>query len=291
MSEIDSLAAVRRARTWLFVPGDRPERFTKARSSGADAVIIDLEDAVAASEKERARRETAAALAADGGFAVRIGAPSTVEGASDIEALAASGVAPWAVVVAKAEDASELEEVARILRAPVIALVESAKGLEAAAALAASPAVMRLAFGAVDLSLDIEAAADDDVLAPVRSRLVMVSRAAGIAAPIDTPSLDIEDNDRTRAAATVSRRFGMGGKLCIHPRQVSVVASAFLPTLEEVARARRILDASDHDGAARLDGQMIDLPVLERARRVIAEADAGDGTATAFGHDNVGAVR
>lgn len=283
--------AVLRARTWLFVPGDRPERFAKARSSGADAVIIDLEDAVAASEKERARRETSAALAADSGFAVRIGAPSTVDGARDIETLAASETAPWAVVVAKAEDPDELEEVGRILRAPVIALVESAKGLEAAARLAASSAVMRLAFGAVDLSLDIDAAADDDVLAPVRSRLVMVSRAAGIAAPIDTPSLDIEDSDRTRAAATVARRFGMGGKLCIHPRQVPVVASAFLPTLEEVARARRILDAADHDGAARLDGQMIDLPVLERARRVLAAADARDGAAPAVAHDTARAGR
>lgn len=290
MSEIASLAAVRRARTWLFVPGDRPERFAKARSSGADAVIIDLEDAVAASEKERARRETSAALAADSGFAVRIGAPSTVAGARDIETLAASGTAPWAVVVAKAEDPDELEEVARVLRAPVIALVESARGLEAAAALAASASVVRLAFGAVDLSLDIGAVAEDDVLAPVRSRLVMTSRAAGIAAPIDTPSLDIENSERTRAAAVVARRFGMGGKLCIHPRQVPVVASAFLPTLDEVERARKILDAADHDGAARVDGQMIDFPVLERARRVVAEAEASrDGAA--FVRDDAGALR
>lgn len=266
---IDDLAA---ARTWLFVPGDRPDRFAKARSGGADVVIIDLEDAVAVAHKERARRAVAAAIAEDGSFAVRVSAPGSSAGEHDLLALASAGVRPRAVVIAKSEDPAEADEVGRLIGAPVIALIESARGLEAAAAIAAAESVVRLALGAVDLSLDLGSEPDDDVLAPVRSRLVVASRLAVIARPIDSPSLHIGASEQVRDAAITARRFGMGGKLCIHPAQVPVVAAAFLPSAEEIEAARAVLDAAAHDGAAQAGGQMIDLPVIARARSVLAAA-------------------
>ncbi|GAA3007791.1 HpcH/HpaI aldolase/citrate lyase family protein [Microbacterium aurantiacum] len=267
------------ARTWLFVPGDRPERYAKALASGADMVIIDLEDAVAPSEKDRARYEASTAISRGGSFAVRVGATPGEDGERDVEALRAAGARPRAIVVAKAEDPAALDHVGRTLGAPVIALIESARGLEAASEIAAASSVARLALGAVDLSLDLDSVPDEDVLAPVRSRLVVASRAARLAGPLDSPSLDIAALERVGAAASTARRVGMGGMLCIHPAQVPVVATAFLPSEAEVSRARAILDAAAHDGAAQIDGQMIDLPVLERARRVLA--DAGRSSASA----------
>lgn len=283
MPEVPPIVANDAARTWLFVPGDRPERFAKARSSGADAVIIDLEDAVAAPSKELARRAAAATVAADDAFAVRVSSPGSADGARDIEDLASAGARPRAVVVAKAEDPTALAEVGRILGAPVIALIESARGLEAAADIAKTAAVVRLALGAVDLSLDLGSEPDDDVLAPVRSRLVVASRVASIAPPIDSPSLSIADSEGVRAAAATARRFGMGGKLCIHPAQVPHVAAAFLPTASEIERARSILTAAAHHGAAQVDGQMIDLPVIARAQRVLADAESAGALAAHAG--------
>lgn len=272
MSELGTIEVIETARTLLFVPGDRPDRFEKARSSGADAIIIDLEDAVATADKEDARHEAIAAVAADGSFFVRVSSPDTRDGARDLEAFVSAGARPRALVVAKAEDPSTLEQTGRILGVPVIALIESARGLESVVEIAAAASVVRLAFGAVDLSLDLGSEPDDDVLAPVRSRLVVVSRVAGIAPPIDSPSLHIADAERVRAAGVTARRFGMGGKLCIHPAQVPIIDAAFLPTAAEIQRARAILDAAAHDGAAQVDGQMIDLPVIARAHRVLAEA-------------------
>jgi len=262
------------ARTWLFVPGDRPDRFDKAVASGADAVIIDLEDAVDAARKPAARAAAAAAVAR-GDFSVRVSSVGDDAGLRDLDALSSADARPAAVILAKAEDPDAVSKVVSALGCPVVPLVESAAGLEAAAELAAAEGVARLAFGAVDFSLDIDASPDPDVLAYARSRLVTVSRAHGIAAPLDTPSLAIADAAAVAAEAGLARRFGMGGKLCIHPAQVPVVAAAFRPTEREASEARRVLAAAEGDGAAALDGRMIDLPVLERARRVLARAEEG----------------
>ncbi|CAN5276272.1 CoA ester lyase [soil metagenome] len=259
------------ARTWLFVPGDRPERFGKAVDSGADVVIADFEDAVAPAAKPAARRAVMAALNNGVDLAVRLNAPGTADFDLDLGALDSAHRPPRAVVVAKSEDVPSLAAVADRLRVPIVALIESARGLMACAELAAVPRVVRFAFGAVDYSLDISATADDDVVAYARSRLVAVSRAAALAAPLDTPSLAIGDSEAVAEAARLARRFGMGGKLCIHPAQVPVVAQAFRPTEAEVARARALLAAASDDGAASFDGQMIDRPVLERARQIVAE--------------------
>lgn len=259
------------ARSWLFVPGNRPDRFEKAVASGAAAVIIDLEDAVDATDKAGARHAAVSAIA-KGGFCVRINPLDGAEGARDLEALRSASARPAAVIVAKAEDPEAVSRVAATAGCPIIPLVESARGLEMAADLAAASGVVRLAFGAVDFSLDVDARPDADVLGYARSRLVTVSRARGIAAPLDTPSLAIADLAAVADEAALARRFGMGGKLCIHPAQVPVVEAAFRPSDREVNEARRVLAAAGDDGAAAFDGRMIDLPVLERARRVLASA-------------------
>lgn len=259
------------ARVWLFVPGDRPERFDRALASGADVVIVDLEDAVAPERRELARVAVVAALAGGAQFAVRISSPATHDGAADLEALATAPNLPLAVVVAKAERVADLERVGE-LGIPVVPLVESAAGLLAASVLAGYAATVRLAFGAVDFSLDAGCSTDPDVLGPVRLHLAVASAAAGIAPPLDSPELDFTDLEPVTAAALEARRRGMGGKLCIHPAQVPVVRATFMPTAKDVAWAERVLSVALDDGAAAVDGKLIDRPVLERARRIVHEA-------------------
>lgn len=259
------------ARTWLFVPGDRPERYEKAQASGADAVIIDLEDAVDDTRKEFAR-ESVRTAAADGfAVALRINAADTEHFEADLDLLRAMHV-PKAVVVAKAESAHVLHQVAAATAAPLIALIETACGVAALDEIAGHSAVCRLAFGAVDFSLDIDADADAEVLAPVRMQLVLASRIAGLAAPIDTPSVSLRDEGVIADDARRARAFGFGGKLCIHPAQVALVNEAFQPSPAQIERARALLAAAEGDGAAAFEGAMIDRPVLERARRVLHTA-------------------
>jgi citrate lyase subunit beta/citryl-CoA lyase len=271
------LDRVRTARTLLFVPGHQPDRFARAKRALPDLVIIDLEDGVPSHAKDRARDEAAAAIRRDPSFAVRVSAYGSAHGIRDLDVLMEQGARPSAVIVSRSEDPLALAAIGSALAAPLIPLVETARGLEQVGSLAAEAGVVRIALGAVDLMLDVSASADEDVLAPVRSRLVMASRAAGIGAPIDTPCLDIEDLDSVRASALAARRFGMGGKLCIHPAQIPVIAQAFLPSRREVEGARALLRAAPHDGAARVNGSMVDRPVLEQARRVLEQAGMTEG--------------
>jgi citrate lyase subunit beta/citryl-CoA lyase len=250
----------------LFVPADRPERFAKAAASGADAVILDLEDAVAAEAKHRAR----AALRRD--FTdlpvlLRINAVGTAEHAADLAA--ACGLAPAAVIVPKAELVSDLAATARALGGlPLVALIETARGLAGARAIAALPDVARLAFGSVDFCADLGCAHLPEVLLPARSELVLAARLAGQPAPIDGVTTQIDDPDAAAQDAARARDLGMGGKLCIHPRQIVPVLAAFAPSADEIDWARRIL--ASRDGAVRIDGEMIDEPVRQRARAILA---------------------
>ncbi|NMR31617.1 HpcH/HpaI aldolase/citrate lyase family protein [Crystallibacter degradans] len=275
---VTAAATVRGAVTALFVPGDRPERFAKAAASGADVVIIDLEDAVAAADKACARQEAVAALTAFGAKGsqgvralVRVNAQDTAEYDDDIQALLALASQPGhgllGVMLPKAEDPEQVAELAAKLPVPLVALVESALGLVNAVELARVPGVERLAFGAIDFALDIDADGSDRVLDHARAQLVVASRAAGIAPPLDSPSTDIRDTAAVAASAKLGRGFGFGGKLCIHPAQLTAVSAAFTPSPEEIAWARKIL-ATD-GGAVQMDGQMVDRPVIDRARRII----------------------
>lgn len=266
--------------TVLFVPGDRPERFAKAAASGADVVIIDLEDAVAAAEKPLALASTVDALARGGIRAlVRVNPVDSATHSAEVAALLVLTEVQHhgllGLVVPKAEQPAALAGLRASLPADLalVPLVESALGLINALALAQVAGVTRLAFGAIDFSLDVNAASGDRFLDHARSGLVVASRAAGIAAPLDTPSTEIRNEDAVAASARLARDFGFGGKLCIHPAQLAAVTTAFLPTEAEVEWARTVIGAEG--GAAQVDGQMIDRPVTERSKKILQQAGKG----------------
>jgi citrate lyase subunit beta/citryl-CoA lyase len=259
-------------RAWLFVPGDRPDRFAKAAASGADHVILDLEDAVNVRKKLDARAAVVEHLKSGASCWVRINAVGTPWHEEDLAAL--QQLAPVGVVVPKSENPAALGRIAQGLRPDVelVALVESAHGLEAAEALAAHPGIDRLAFGSIDFAMDIGADHVPDALLHARSRLVVSSRAAGIAPPLDGVTTNL-DPEVAEADARYGRSLGMGGKLCIHPAQVEPVLTAFLPSAAELDEVRRVVEAADATtyGAVAVDGQLVDQPVLERARRLLAD--------------------
>lgn len=264
---------VREARSWLFVPGDRSDRFPKAVASAADIVVYDLEDAVAGDAKDRARVEVARWLNSGGVGCVRINPPGSRWHSADLAAVAGlPGLR--AVMVPKAEDPQVLSHLAAVLGSgtAVVALVESALGIHRVHALAGASGVARLALGTIDLALDIGA---EDAWLPLltaRASLVLASRVAGLPAPVDGVTQVLSDvsavEEETRAAASL----GYGGKLCVHPLQVPAVHAGFQPSDEELQRARQVVASSAEDGAGRVDGQMVDRPVAERARQVLRRA-------------------
>lgn len=259
------------ARSWLFVPGDRADRFDKAVASGADVAICDLEDAVAPDAKESARADVASWLGEGRSVCVRVNAPGTAWSEDDVAALRGRpGL--LAVVVPKAEDPAALTSIADALGVPVVALVESALGVHRAHDVAAARGVSRLAFGSIDYALDIGCSEDDRALLHARSVLVLASRVAGLPAPVDGVTTDLDDEAAAGSDALAALRLGFGGKLCIHPRQVAAVNAAMAPSAAEVARAARVVDAARSPQAVRVDGQMVDKPVVERAREVLRRA-------------------
>lgn len=278
----DARTGLAQAKTFLFVPANRPERFAKALASGADAVIIDLEDAVAPDDKPAARDALVQAWpgidrARRHHILIRINARDTRWRAGDLAVLSALRVA--GAMVPKAETADELAVVAAALGpgCVLVPLVESAAGLVAVQALARAPQVLRLAFGHLDYQVDLGMACDGDsdelALIPARHAIVLASRVAGLAPPLDGVTQNTVDTAVARADAQRARRAGFGGKLCIHPAQVAPVRSAFVPGADELAWAQRVLTAaaSAGGGAVSLDGRMVDAPVIALARRVLAE--------------------
>ena len=262
-----SVEALSAAASFLFVPGNRPERFDKAVAAGADQVIIDLEDAVAPAAKAEAR-EAMSRWAGRTGAVVRINAPGTPWHDADIAACTSAGVG--AVMAAKAEDPRQLARLHDLTGLPIVALVETALGIEDVRAVAAAPGVRRLAFGAIDLALDLGLSVPDEALDGFRLRLTSASRLAGLAAPIDGVQTDFRNADRL--ADDVRRAAGLGftGKLCIHPAQVAIVSARFAPSAEAIAWATRV--AAVGEDAVALAGEMIDKPVRDRARLILAHA-------------------
>ncbi|MFF2347827.1 HpcH/HpaI aldolase/citrate lyase family protein [Pseudarthrobacter sp. NPDC058119] len=271
---------ITQAVTALFVPGDRPERFQKAAAADADVVIIDLEDAVAPSEKSLALASTVDALVRGGIRAlVRVNAADSASHETEVKSLLAITELKHhgllGLMVPKAEQAGPLTALREALpeNLALVPLVESARGLVQAQVLASVPGVTRLAFGAVDFALDLNADSDDRFLDAARSQLVLASRAAGIAAPLDSPCIEIRDVDRVASSARLAKKFGFGGKLCIHPAQVAIVNAEFLPSDSDIEWARTVIGAEG--GAAQVDGRMIDRPVTERAKRILHQARKG----------------
>lgn len=264
-------------RSYLFVPGDRAERFDKACAAGADAVIIDLEDAVTPERKAAAREAVRAWLAAGGRACVRLNGTDTEWFDDDCALLDLSGVV--SVVLPKAERADQLQRLATRLRPGVriVPIVETALGLWNALELAGAPGVERLAFGSVDFQLDCGILGDGEELLYARSRLVLASAIARIDAPVDGVTVAIHDAGQLQADTRRARQLGFGAKLCIHPKQVVPVNHGFMPAEAEIAHARAIMaavDAAAGVGAITLDGKLIDRPVIERARKILERVTA-----------------
>lgn len=268
-------------RSALFVPGSRPERFAKALAAGADAVIVDFEDAVEEPLKLQARDNLAAFLAAhpQARVWVRVNAPEHAGHADDL-AFCAQQPGVSAVLLPKVENAAQVAVAARTGK-PVLPIIETAKGLLALERIAGAEGVERLSFGSLDLALDLnlntDSASAQRFLDQARMAVQLHSRGADLAPPLDGVFPAIGDPQGQQRAMRHAYDMGYGGALCIHPSQVPLIHGVLAPSSEELAWARRVVDASvaaKGAGAFQLDGQMIDAPVLLRAQRLLALAES-----------------
>jgi citrate lyase beta subunit len=260
------------ARSYLFVPATDERRVGKALGSDAHAVIVDLEDAVAESAKDDARRLVAERLRAPrpGGGAqlVRINGLDTPHARADLAAIA--GLALDGVVVPKAEP--QRLQALPPSGPPVVALIETAAGLRRAYETATRQRVAKLMLGVVDLAAELGATPGRDgrELLHARSALVVDAAAAGRGGPIDGPCTAIGDDAALRAETEAAKALGFGAKACIHPAQLATVHAVFEPNEDEIAWARRVVAAAAGSrGAVQVDGQMVDAPVVARARRLL----------------------
>lgn len=281
-------------RSFMFAPANHPRRVEKVFELGADAVILDLEDAVAIAEKEMTRSKVVEAFkAADGGALryVRVNGADTQYCQEDIK----QTVGAWldGIVLPKVESPEVLRQVDQWIKEAesaagittgsldLLPIIETAAGVENAAAIAtAGSRVKRLAFGGGDYTLDLDYlwSADEEVLQYARARLSHASRLGDLLPPVDTVVLQINDNERFIASAERGRKYGFGGKLCIHPNQVPLTNQVFTPSTDEIAHARAVVAAfeeAESQGSAsiQLDGYFIDYPIVYKSQRILALAD------------------
>src|SRR5262245_694424 len=270
-------------RSLLFTPADRPERFAHGPSSGADGVILDLEDGVGLPAKPAARKAALAFLgdppAAPRGFvwALRINHITTEAGLQDLLALRAASK-PAVVVLPKTESVTEiaiaLANLSTGTYAPTtVGLIASGRGLAAADDIAKHPPVKALAFGGADLAADLHATLDWEPMLFARSRIVQAAASAGIAS-WDVPFLEIHDADGLKRETVAAKALGYVCKLAIHPAQIGPINAVFTPSGGELTRAERVVSAFEaaHGGACQVDGKMVDAPVVKAARRTVALA-------------------
>ncbi len=261
------------ARSLLFVPGDRPDRFEKALDSSADAVIIDLEDAVSPSDKSDARKAAYAFFEKGGTALLRINALETSWSQDDLALSSAVGVE--GIVLPKAQTKSCIAKLRQYLRpdTPILPLIETARGMMNAASIAAEPCVLRLLFGSIDFCLDLNIEDDSKVVDYYRSSLVLASRAARLQAPVDGVTTALDEIAVLSASVSAAKRMGFGGKLCIHPKQVATVNSCFQATTQQMEWAHQVLKLAHFNaGAFKFEGKMVDAPLLALASRLIKSA-------------------
>ena len=275
----------RRLRSLLFAPAVRPDLLRKMPRTGADAIVIDLEDATPPDAKDTGRVEMRLAVANLAGqlpILVRVNDDTTPWHDDDLDSLPTEGIA--GIVVPKIETIAGLDSLAerltdRGLDMPIIGGVETALGVADARPLLAHDVVSAAYFGAEDFIADLGGVrtASNDEVAYARAQVALAGRLADVTV-IDQIVADFTDDDRCRRECLQARAMGYGGKLCIHPSQVAIANEAFLPSSEEIDRARRLLEAYDDakaQGVASVafEGQMVDEPVARQARRVLAQAD------------------
>ena len=258
-------------KSYLFVPGNRVERFDKALASGAHAVIVDLEDAVAPEQKVSARASIAAWLDARKPVYLRCNAYGSRWFDDDLVLLKHDGVR--GLVLPKAQEPDLLIQLARLLQPhqKLLPIIESVCGWDRARDIAAAPRVERLVFGSVDFAADADMDSDGDELNAVRTQLVLMSRLAGVAKPVDGVTLAIDDAKALASDVARARRMGMGGKLCIHPRQVEGVNLGFAPSAAELQWAQRVVASVQLHGlgAMAVDGKLVDRPVWLMAQAIL----------------------
>ena len=278
-------APFRVRRSLLFVPAVRPDRYPKALATGADAVCIDLEDGVAFGAKDEARDKALALFAGRAPVraevSLRINDPKTDLGRRDIEAVRRSGIRPDALMLPKCDGPDEIREVAAALAGglpdlPLIVMAETARGVAAADAIAsAAPTVSAIFFGAIDYAADVGCEVGWEAALYARSRVIVAAAVAGVGA-LDSPYMDVPSLDALAAESRRTRALGFTGKAAIHPTQVPVIQAAFSPPADEVAWARRIVDAYERNegGVLLVDGKLIERPVIASAQRTLALAVA-----------------
>lgn len=258
----------------LFVPADRPERFAKARASGANSVILDLEDAVAIENKNAARDALVSGFPAADGVPVhvRINASGTSWHEGDIAAAIVCGAA--GLVLPKAEDPGAIARLRANLPANMLllGLVETARGIGAARDIA--PLCDRLFFGSVDLASDLGCAHSRTALAHARSELVLAARMAAKPGPVDGVTLDIREAGRVQDDAAYGAELGFKGKLLIHPAQLGPAHAGYRPTSEELEWASAVVAEAGTGGAIAVSGSMVDAPVVARARDILQRASS-----------------
>jgi citrate lyase subunit beta/citryl-CoA lyase/(S)-citramalyl-CoA lyase len=264
-------------RSMLFVPGARPDRFEKAAAAGADAVCIDLEDAVAPDQKATARIETLAFLKARSGAAIglRVNALNAIEGFRDVVALAESGARPAFVMIPKAAGAAEIRQLRDVLgedAPPIWPLMETPEAFFALQDIArAVGEAGGILFGGADFSAALAADMGFDALHAARSAIVAAAALSGCAT-MDVPFLDVKDEAGLKSETERVRRMGFHGRAAIHPAQIAVINAVFTPSAEEISKAERIAAAYEAaaGGVALLDGKLIEKPVLKAAERALA---------------------
>jgi len=286
--------AIQPLRSFLFAPGNHARRVEKALSLQADAVILDLEDAVATAEKRTTRDAVIAALTRPRRplLYVRVNAVDTEFCYGDLAAIVRPGLD--GIILPKVESAGGLATVDWLLaqierehglvsRAiELIPIIETARGLnQIDAILASGTRVKRVAFGAGDFTLDVNMAwsRNEAELTYARAKIATASRAAGIEAPLDTVWIDLADEEGLEASARTALGFGFQGKMCIHPNQIAVVNRVFTPSEAEIALAERVVAAfaraqAEGSAAIQLDGKFIDYPIVYRAQRVLEKMEA-----------------
>lgn len=269
-------------RSALFVPATRPERIPKALSSGADVVIVDLEDAVEESLKPQARVNLAAFLDAhpEAELLVRINAPDHPAHTQELE-LCRRYSAVTGILLPKVESSAQVAYAAAYGK-PVWPIIESARGLLAVQELAAVEGVERLSFGALDLGLDLGlnsgSVAAERLLDQARFAILLASRQANLAPPLDSVFPAINDSEGLRRTVSLARDMGFAGLLCIHPSQIEVIHSTLQPSAAEIDWAERVVALSNRQqGVFVVDGAMVDAPVIGRARRLLERASVMTG--------------
>lgn len=260
-------------RSYLFVPGNRPDRFEKARLSSVGAAILDLEDAVAPEFKSQAREAVAAWIAPERPVFVRVNGAETPWFQEDLAILSRRGIA--GVFIPKVESPAQIAMIAAAYpgNGPLLPMIESAQGLWNAHAIAKAPRVQRLVFGSYDYQQDLGIEGQGEELDHARAQIVFISRVAGISSPVEGVTAELTDMSVVQQAVAHARRLGFRAKLCIHPNQIAMVNQGFAPTASEIAWAQQILAAVEEQGsgAMRIGNMMVDRPIIERARSILAE--------------------